>query len=145
MFAMSVRVSPCSARSSPRSVGRDTVTVSSAWSIAMRTGTSCWREPSGPATATRPGSTDTVTPAGTSIGFLPIRLMRSPDEAHDLAADSALLRGPARHEARRRRQDRDSHPAEHARQAVLARVDPAARLRDPLQATDHPLAVPAEL
>src|SRR5579862_779989 len=134
MFAMSVRVSPCSARSSPRSVGRDTVTVSSAWSIAMRTGTSCWREPSGPATATRPGSTDTVTPAGISMGFLPIRLIDSPDEADDLAADPALLRGPARDEPGGRGQDRDAHPTQHARKTILPRIDPAARLGDALQA-----------
>src|SRR3954466_9438361 len=31
------------------------------------------------------------------------------------------------------------------RQAVLARVDPAARLGDALQARDDPLAIPAEL
>src|SRR4029077_10110336 len=108
--------------------GRVTTTVPSSCATDMRVGTSCWSERSGPATATRPGSIDTVTPAGISMGFLPIRLMRSPDEAHDLAADPALLRGAARHETRRRGQDRDSHPAQHARQTVLPGVDPAARL-----------------
>src|SRR5262249_27343615 len=136
---------PCSARSSPRSVGRVTTTEPSSCSIFMRVGTCCCRVPSGPATCTRPGSTDTVTPLGTSIGLFPILLMALPDEAHDLAADPALLRGAARHETRRRGQDRDAHAAQHARQAVLARVDPAARLGHALQATDDPLAVPAEL
>src|SRR5690348_8004584 len=145
MFAISVRVSPCSARSSPRSVGRVTETVPSSCAICMRDGTACCSEPSGPVTATRPGSLATVTPPGTSMGLFPIRLMGSPDEGHDSPADPALLRGPAGHETRRRGQDRDAHPAQHAREAVLPRVDPAARLGDALQATDHPLAVPAEL
>src|SRR5947209_18784901 len=111
----------------------------------MRCGTCCCREPSGPETATRPGSSCTVTPEGTSMGLLPIRLIDSPDEAHDFAADSALLRGSARDETGRRRENRDAHPAEHARQTILARVDPPPRLGDPLQATDHPFPVPAEL
>src|SRR5262245_46333760 len=145
MFAMSVRVKPCSARSSPRSVGRVTTIVPSSCSICIRCGTCCCSVPSGPATDTRPGSTETVTPAGTSIGLLPILLIASPDEAHDLAADSALLRGAARHEARRGGQDRGAHPAQHARKPVLLRIDPAARLRHALQARDHPLAVPSEL
>src|SRR3954447_19793060 len=145
MFAISVRVSPCSARSSPRSVGRVTVRVPSSCAICMRCGTSCRSEPSGPVTATRPGSSVTVTPVGTSIGLLPILLMWSPDESDDLAADPALLRGSARDEPGGRGQDRDAHPAQHARETVLPRVDPAARLGDALQAADDPLAIPAEL
>src|SRR5919201_4092678 len=130
MFAISVRVSPCSARSSPRSVGRVIVIVPSACSIFIRCGTACVSVPNGPFTITRPGSIDTVTPAGTSIGRFPIRLIRSlPDEADDLAADSALLRGAGGDETARSGQDRDAHASEDARQAVLARVNPAARLR----------------
>ena len=79
------------------------------------------------------------------MGLLPIRLIDSPDEADDLAADAALLRGSARDETGRRGQDRDAHPSQHARQAVLPRVDPAARLGHALQARDDPFAVPAEL
>src|SRR5689334_12962050 len=145
MFAISDRVSPCSARSSPRSVGRVTVRTPSSCAICMRCGTGCCSVPSGPTTATRPGSTDTVTPLGTSIGFLPILLMSSPDEAHDLAADTALLRRPARDETGGRGQDRDTHPSEHTRETILPRIDPAARLRHALQAADDPLAVAAEL
>src|SRR5579884_1579471 len=145
MFAISVRVSPCSARSSPRSVGRVTTTEPFSCSIFIRCGTACWSVPSGPATCTRPGSTVTVTPDGTSMGFLPILLMRLPDEGHDFPADPALLRGAARDEAGRGGQDRDAHPAQHARKAVLPGVDPAARLRHALQAGDDPLAVAAEL
>src|SRR6476659_6542711 len=145
MFAISVRVRPWSARSSPRSVGRVTVTVPSSCATCIRCGTSCWSEPSGPVTATRPGSTVSETPVGTSIGLFPILLMSLPDESDDLAADPALLRGPARDEPGGRGQDRDAHPAQHARQTVLPRVDPTARLRHALQATDHPLAVSPEL
>src|ERR1700730_12996692 len=145
MLAISVRVSPCSARSSPRSVGRVTVTVPSSCAICIRAGTCCWREPNGPVTATRPGSIETLTPEGSSMGLLPILLMRLPDEAHDFASDAARLRSSARDETGRRRQDRDAHPAQHARQTILPRVDPAARRRHALQATDDPLAVAAEL
>src|SRR5437868_9739995 len=145
MFAMSVRVSPCSERSSPRSVGRVTTTVPSSCAIAMRSGTCCCRVPRGPATATRPGSTETVTPEGISMGFFPIRLIRSPDEADDLATDPALLRGPARDEPGGRGQDRDAHSSQHARETILPRVDPTARLGDALQARDDPFAIPAEL
>src|SRR3954454_6974187 len=151
MFATSVRVRPCSERSSPRSVGRVTVTTPSACSIFIRVGTCCCSEPSGPATATRAGSIVTVTPSGIVMGALPILLIsfgmtwRLPDESDDLAADSLLLCGAARDETRRCGQDCDTHPAQHARQTILPRVDPAARLRHALQAGDDPLAVAAEL
>src|SRR5262249_41052382 len=140
MFATSVLVSPCSARSSPRSVGRVTVITPSFCSIVIRDGTSCASSPSGPLTWTRPGEIATDTPAGSSMGDLPIRLIRLPDEANDLAADAALLRGPAGHHAARSGQDRGSHAAEHARHPVLARVDAPARLGDPLQVGDHALS-----
>src|SRR3954452_22304933 len=145
MFATSVRVRPCNARSSPRSVGRFTVTTPSACSIFIRAGTCCCSVPSGPATATRAGSIVTVTPSGTWMGALPILLIPLPDEGHHFAADAALLRGAARDETGRGREDRDAHPAEHARKTVFPGVDPAARLRHALQAGDDPLAVAAEL
>src|SRR5436190_152254 len=147
MFATSVRVRPCSARSSPRSVGRVTTSCSSCFSIWIRTGTCCDSSPSGPFTCTRPGETATLTLAGTSIGLFPIRLTYPslPDEADDFPADPALGRGAARDETARRRQDRRPHPPEHARQAILARVDPAAGLRDPPEPGDHALAIAPEL
>src|SRR5262249_23991912 len=102
--------------------------------------------PSGPFTITRPGEIETLTPLGSSMGCLPIRLIRSlPDEAHDFAADSSLLRRPRRDQAAGCRQDRHAHPAEHARQPVLARVDTAAGLGHPLQVGDDPFAAPAVL
>src|SRR3954467_9280101 len=126
MFATSVRVRPCSARSSPRSVGRFTVTTPSACSIFIRAGTCCCSVPRGPATATRAGSMVTVTPSGTWMGALPILLIPLPDEGHHFAADSTLLRGAARDETGRGRKDRDAHPAEHARKTTLPGVHPPA-------------------
>ena len=77
MFAISVRVSPCSARSGPRSVGRVTRISPSACSIFIRCGTACESSPSGPFTWTRPGESATETVAGSSMGCLPIRDMRA--------------------------------------------------------------------
>src|SRR5216117_4155878 len=50
MFAISERVSPCSARSSPRSVGRVTTTELSCCSTFIRAGTSWLSSPRGPFT-----------------------------------------------------------------------------------------------
>src|SRR5206468_8349161 len=119
MFAISVRVRPCSARSSPRSLGRVTTIVPSSCWIDMRWGTTWRSSPFGPCTVTRPGSTVTVTPAGTSIGLFPIRLIASPHETDDLAADAFALGGAARDHAAGGGQDGGAHAAEHARQAIL--------------------------
>src|SRR3954453_5506825 len=145
MFATSERVSPCSARSSPRSVGRVTTMRPSSCAIVIRCGT-CWRSsPFGPCTVTRPGSRVTVTPAGTSMGCFPMRLMALPDEADHFAADSLLGGLAARDDAARGGQDRGPHAAEDARQAVLAGGDPAAGLRDALDARENALAAAAVL
>src|SRR5215204_1372485 len=139
MFATSDRVSPCRARSSPRSVGRVTVSSPSPCSIFMRCGTCCVSSPSGPLTMTLPGSIDTLTPAGSSIGFFPIRLMALPDETDDFAADALALGGLARDQTPGRRHDRRAHPPEDARQAILPSVHAAARLRDPLEVGEDAL------
>src|SRR3954462_2087072 len=131
MFATSERVRPCRARSSPRSVGRLTTSVPSSLSICILAGTFCVSSPRGPLTVTRPGSTATLTPSGSGIGCLPIRLIRlSPDEADDLAADASLFGGLARDQASRGREDRGAHPSQHARQPNLTSVHAAAGLRD---------------
>src|SRR5262245_37464642 len=146
MFATRERVSPWSARSSPRSVGRVTTSCPSCFSILIRAGTICVSSPSGPFTVTRPGSTATFTPSGISIGCLPIRLIRfSPDKTDDLAADPSLLRGLARDQPARGGEDRRAHPPEDTRQALLPSVHATAGLRDALQVGDDPLPVLAEL
>jgi hypothetical protein len=50
MFAINVRVRPCSARSSPRSVGRVTTISASFFAICIRAGTVWESSPSGPFT-----------------------------------------------------------------------------------------------
>src|SRR5437899_4619204 len=146
MLAISVRVRPCRARSSPRSVGRLTRIWSSTWSTWRRAGMSWLSSPSGPLTITRPATIETPTPSGSWMGLFPIRLIpRSPDEADHLAADTFLLGGTARDHSGRGGQDRGAHPAEHARQAVRARVDAAAGLGDPLEDGGHALSVLSEL
>src|SRR5215210_287100 len=146
MFAISVRVSPWSARSSPRSVGRSTTSSPSLCSTFIRTGTACTSSPSGPMTCTRPGASETLTLSGTRMGCRPIRLMtRLPDERDHFAADTALGGGALRDQPIRRGQDGGAHAAEDARQALLLRVDAAAGLGDPLEVADDPLAVLAVL
>src|SRR5437764_11919335 len=145
MLATSVRVSPCSARSSPRSVGRLTVITPSSCSIFIRCGTAVRSSPLGPDTVTRPGSTETSTPAGTWMGCLPMRDMSLPDKTNDFAADALRRGGAARDHAAGRGQDCSSEAAQHARQAVLARVDAPARLGHALEAGEHALAATAVL
>src|SRR5258708_884981 len=123
MLATRVRVRPWSARSSPRSVGRVTVIVPSVCAIAIRCGTTWRSSPFGPCTVTRPGSTVTVTPDGTSIGRLPIRLMGSPDETDDFAADAFALGGAARDHAAGGGQGRRSPAAGNARPAGPSRLE----------------------
>src|SRR5436190_1260092 len=86
MFATSERVRPCSARCSPRSVGRETTTVSPSWATSMSRGMAVESSPLGPLTRTLPGSIATVTPLGTGMGCLPMRdILSSPDLREDLA------------------------------------------------------------
>src|SRR3954467_4212494 len=113
MFATSERVSPCRARCSPRSVGRVTRISSPSCATLMSRGMRSDSSPLGPCTRTTSGSTVTVTPEGTAMGFLPIRLMAacSPDLRHDLAADALLARLLSGHDAVGRRDDGGAHPA----------------------------------
>src|SRR3954447_15365177 len=141
MFAISVRVSPCSARWSPRSVGRVTLTTDSATSTFMSWDTDWLSSPLGPLTLISPGSTVTATPLGRSIGLRPIRLMALPHEAEPLAADAALRGLAAGDHAGRGGQDGRAEAAEHLRQPVVLRGDAAAGLRDPLEPRDHALPV----
>src|SRR5829696_4110920 len=139
MFAIRLRVSPCRARCSPRSVGRCTVTVPSACSTFI-SGERRWSSsPLGPLTATRPGASSTVTASGSSIGFRPIRLIRfrSPDVGDYLAADALLLGLVAGHHADRGADDRGSGPAVDAGDVLVIDVAATAGAGDPLQAGDH--------
>src|SRR5436190_641996 len=150
MLAIRLRVRPWRARCSPRSLGRSTVSVPSAWETFISRLTAWVSSPFGPLTATRPGFTSTVTPSGIAIGFLPIRLIgsappqaaRSPHVGDDLAADAALTRLVAGHHPHRGAQNRGPHPAHHPRDLLVRDVAPPSRARDPPQPADHrpPLA-----
>src|SRR5262245_53812039 len=128
MLATSERVRPWSARWSPRSVGRVTVSVPSS-SVTVISGlTRSDRVPLGPLTVTAPPPISTSTPEGTLMGFRPIRLIeRSPHVTQDLATDAGLLGLASGDDPAGRGQDCDPHAAQHLVRAVLAGVDAAAR------------------
>jgi hypothetical protein len=69
-----------------------------------------------------------------------LKLSGLPDETDDFAADAFGLGGAAGDDAAGRGQDGGAHAAEHARQAVLAGVDPATGLGDALEVGDDALA-----
>src|SRR6185312_10237779 len=136
MLATSERVSPCRARCSPRSVGRLTSSSSPSCSTAMSRGMRSVSSPLGPLTRTSSGSMDTVTPEGTGMGFLPMRLMRSPDVRDDLAADARVAGLVAGHHTSRRGHDRGSHATEDLGDLGVADVVALPGARDALEAGD---------
>src|SRR3954464_9222088 len=137
MLAMSVRVSPCSARCGPRSVGRATEISPSASLTVMSCETVCCSSPRGPLTRTSPGSTVTSTPLGTGMTLRPMRLMALPHEADHLAAHAALRGLAAGDHAGRGGQDGRAEAAQDLGQAIVLGVDAATGLRDALQARNH--------
>src|SRR6185436_12884635 len=141
MLAISVRVSPCSARCSARSVGRLTSSWPSSWRTSMARALRSKRLPRGPATRTTSASIVTVTESGTGMGLRPMRDMRSPDLGDDLAADARLARVVAGHHAVGRGDDRGAHAAEHLRDVRGVDVGPLARARDAPDPGDHRRAV----
>src|SRR5947209_18367764 len=141
MFAISVRVSPCSARCSPRSVGRVTRISPSTCSTLMSRGTRSDSSPFGPLTVTRSGSIATVTPDGTAMGCLPIRDMALPDPSHDLAADALAPGDVSGHHSPRGGDDGRAHPALDPRDVLAVHVRAAAFPRHPAHARVHRPAV----
>src|ERR1700726_266440 len=120
MFATSERVSPCSALCSPRSVGRVTISCSPSWVTSMSRLMRSESSPLGPFTRTDSGSIETVTPAGTGMGCLPILDISSssPDLRQDLAAHARGASVMAGHHATRGRHDRGAHAAEYLRDVL---------------------------
>src|SRR5262245_31754066 len=151
MFATSARVSPWIAQAVRRSAPRPTKTVPSASFTEQRSWTRSSRRPLGPLTSTCCPWTPIWTPFGIAIGFFPIldivpflapvaaRWVALPDVAEDLPAHLRLAGIPVREQPARRRQDRDPHPPEDARNAVRPDVEPPPRLRDAPEAADDPL------
>src|SRR4051794_29969135 len=143
MFATSERVRPCSARCSPRSVGRVTTSCSPSWATVMSLGMRSPSVPRGPLTCTNSGSIATVTPVGRGMGFLPMRDIATalPDVRHDLAADACAASVVAGHDASRRGDDRGAHAAEHLRDLAGCGVRTPAGARDALEARDRRAAI----
>src|SRR3954454_19297283 len=141
MFAISERVSPWSARCSPRSVGRVTTTSPSFFSTLMSRGLRSSSDPRGPETRTTSGSIETSTPVGRGMGCFPMRDMRLPDVRDDLAADARAASLVAGHHASRRGQDRGAHSAQHLRDLRVVHVGAAAGPRDALHPGDDGRAV----
>src|SRR5439155_2288547 len=85
----------------------------------------------------------TSTPEGIATGCLPIRDMGLPSEhpAQHLAADLGDAGFVIRHDAARRRQDRDAEPVINPRQIDELGINPPAWLRDAGDLADHRLAV----
>src|SRR5918992_440438 len=141
MFAIRLRVRPCRARCSPRSVGRLTRISPFCCSTPMSRDTRSCSSPLGPLTRTSCGSIVISTPSGTGMGCLPIRLTRSPDPCDELAADAFAAGVVAGHDALGGGHDGRAHaavdPGDLGRVDVLA----PAGLGQPLDAGDHGLAV----
>src|SRR5688572_116558 len=115
--------------------------VPSSTAATMPGGSACFICPLGPFTSTPLASALMVTPLGTVIGFFPIRdIAVLPNVAEDFAADAGLLRGPARHHATGRRQDRYAESAEHRRHFVAARIHAPAGTANALDARNGLLA-----
>src|SRR4051812_4617589 len=153
MLAISVRVSPWSAREVRSSSGRLTSSVPSSCATSIGAATEWLSWPLGPLTVTCRPSIETSTPLGTGMGILPMRDMllllsldpRSPDVGEDFPTHALLVRLPVGEQARGRREDRDAEPAQHARQVGRLGVHPQTRLADPPNARDRALPVRAVL
>src|SRR3954452_7063290 len=91
--------------------------------------------PLGPFTVTVWPSRVTVTPLGTATAFFPIRDI-SVDPAEDFAAHVGVTRRGVRHDALRRRQDRDTQAVLDRLQVLNRRIDTAAGLGDALDFHD---------
>src|SRR4051794_11604045 len=116
MLKMRLRVRPCSARCSPRFVGRVTCRVPLSCSTFMSREMRCSSWPFGPFTRTSSGSIVTSTPLGTGMGCFPIRLIaHSPDVCDHFAADACVTRLVTGHHAPGRGHDRGAHAAEDLR------------------------------
>src|SRR5215207_4298258 len=141
MLAISVRVRPCSARCSARSVGRVTSSWPSSCFTSMTRALRSSRLPRGPATRTTSASIVTETESGTGMGFLPMRDIALPDLGDDLAADARLAGVVTGHHAVGRGQDGGAHAAEHLRDVLGVDIGPLARARDAPDPGDHRRAV----
>src|SRR5215813_8114990 len=143
MLAISVRDSPCSARTGPSSFGLLTLMTPSSRTTSMGSATVCCRVPFGPCTVTWRPSMVTCTPLGMVTGSRPILDIAAPplpDVGEDFPAHAALLGLLVGQQPAGGGDDGHAESAEHPGQFVLLRVDPQARLGHPLDAGDGALA-----
>src|SRR5205814_4256116 len=131
MFAMSARVSPCSARVDFSSLLRVMTSVPSSRATLTLSWNVRTSSPLGPFTRSVRPSIFTSTPCGIVTGMRPIRLIANsipdpelplPDFRQDFAAQTASLGLASGHDAGRGRDDRDAETAQHAWHLGLARV-----------------------
>src|SRR5689334_3664642 len=107
-------------------------------SISSATVQASW--PLGPFTVTVWPSMVTVTPLGTATAFFPIRDILV-DPAEHFAAHVGLAGRRVRHDALRRRQDRDPETVLHGLQVLDRRIDATAGLRHAADFHDDRLAI----
>src|SRR6266511_691056 len=141
MFAMRVRVRPCRLLWKPSSLGRSTRITPSSRTTRISGCKRRDRVPRGPFTVTIVSwSIATSTPAGISMGCLPIRLIASssPHVGQDLAADATARGLPVSDHALGGGQDGDAEPAHDPRKLVAHGVHAATWGGDAAQAGDGP-------
>src|SRR3954471_23729760 len=122
MLAIRLRVRPCKARCSPRSVGRVTTICPSSSRTSISRAFCSASSPLGPLTVTCWGSMATVTPSGTGMGCFPIRLIGLPDLCHELAAHLGVARLVAGHHPAGGGDDGGAHAAQHLGHLARAHV-----------------------
>src|SRR5437764_863257 len=139
MFAMSARVSPCSARLCCASSLRATSSVPSSRLTLTFAWISRVSSPFGPFTRSVRPSIFTSTPCGTLMGRRPMRLipLLLPDPREDFPAESLALGLAPGHETGRGRDDGDPKAAEHAWHLGLLRVHAQTRAAHALQTRDR--------
>src|SRR5487761_122984 len=134
-LATRARANPCSARCD--SLCRVAISWPSFWSNLILPGTGTRILPLGPCTSIASSAIWTFTPAGSGIGFLPIRDMALPNLAQKFAAHAFFPGGLAGHDSARRGKNRDAHAADDGANGALANVTAAAGTRYALQIRQH--------
>src|SRR5690606_33247867 len=143
---MRVRVRPCRARDARSSSGRVTRTWLSSTLTSMGWATVSESSPLGPLTVTTRSATETVTPAGMSMGSFPIRdIIRSPHVGDNFSAHALLLGLAVRQKTVGGGQDGDAEATEDLGEFRRLRVDAKTGLRHALEARDRALTARAVL
>src|SRR6266508_123784 len=137
MLAISLRVSPCSARIFRSSVARRTRTTLPSTCTLTPVGTVVCSFPFGPSMRTASVSTATLTPAGIVTGSFPIRdtftpRLSLPHRADQFAADFRSLGLAVDQNPPGRRQDVNAEAFAYGIRLIGTDVDPAPRSADAL-------------